>query len=103
MDCGSAALVEIPAIIGRQITLNNRPNTIIGVLPADFGWHVPKGSMTRKAAEIWSPWEVSNELRRAPGPVRVRSGPIAAGCHTRAGATGNGHDWRETPKTISRV
>jgi putative ABC transport system permease protein len=56
-----------PGIIGRQITLNNRPNTIIGVLPENFGWHIPKGSMTRKAAEIWSPWEVSNELRQRQG------------------------------------
>jgi putative ABC transport system permease protein len=56
-----------PGVIGRQITLNNRPNTIIGVLPADFGWHIPKGSMTRKAAEIWSPWAVSNELRLRQG------------------------------------
>ena len=56
-----------PGIIGRQITLNNRPNTIIGVLPENFGWHIPKGSMTRKAAEIWSPWEISNELRQRRG------------------------------------
>jgi putative ABC transport system permease protein len=56
-----------PGIIGRQITLNNRPNTIIGVLPENFGWHIPKGSMTRKAAELWSPWEVSNELRQRQG------------------------------------
>jgi putative ABC transport system permease protein len=56
-----------PSVIGRQVTLNNRQNTIIGVLPADFGWHIPKGSMTRKAAEIWSPWEVTNESRQRRG------------------------------------
>jgi len=56
-----------PSVIGRQVTLNNRQNTIIGVLPADFSWHVPKGSMTRKSAEIWSPWEASNELRQRRG------------------------------------
>jgi putative ABC transport system permease protein len=56
-----------PSVIGRQVTLNNRQNTIIGVLPADFGWHIPKGSMTRKAAEIWSPWQVSNESRQRRG------------------------------------
>ncbi len=72
-----------PGVIGRQVTLNNRQNTIIGVLPADFGWHVPKGSMTRKAAEIWSPWEVSNELRQRRGRfasavARLRPGVTTA-------------------------
>nr|MBA3255083.1 ABC transporter permease [Pyrinomonadaceae bacterium] len=56
-----------PNVIGRQVTLNNRPNTIIGVLPADFNWHIPKGSLTRKAAEMWSPWQISNELRQRQG------------------------------------
>src|SRR5881394_2587674 len=32
-------------IIGRKITLNNQTNEIIGVLPADVGWYVQKGSM----------------------------------------------------------
>ncbi|MGH9970959.1 MAG: ABC transporter permease [Pyrinomonadaceae bacterium] len=54
-------------IVGRKITLNNQENTIIGVLPADFAWHIQKGSMTNKAAEMWSPWQVSNELRQRQG------------------------------------
>ncbi len=56
-----------PNIVGRNITINNEPNTIIGVLPADVGWHVQKGSMIKKAPEIWSPWQVSNELRERKG------------------------------------
>ncbi|MCM3870999.1 MAG: ABC transporter permease [Pyrinomonadaceae bacterium] len=56
-----------PSVIGRQVTLNNRQNTIIGVLPQDFSWHVPKGSMTRRSAEIWTPWEVASELRERHG------------------------------------
>src|SRR4029077_12262370 len=32
-------------VVGRKIILNNRENTIIGVLPADVGWYVQKGSM----------------------------------------------------------
>ena len=50
-----------------QITLNNQQNTIIGVLPADVGWYVQKGSMISKAPEIWSPWQVSDELRQRRG------------------------------------
>ncbi len=54
-------------IVGRRIILNNQENTIIGVLPAGLAWHVQKGSMTGKAAELWSPWQVSNELRERHG------------------------------------
>jgi putative ABC transport system permease protein len=50
-------------VVGRKIILSNQENTIIGVLPPDVGWHVQKGSMISSAPEIWSPWQVSNELR----------------------------------------
>src|SRR5262245_1361186 len=43
-------------IVGRTITLNNAPATIIGVAPAEFSWHVRKASRTRKPAELWAPW-----------------------------------------------
>jgi len=54
-------------VVGRKITLNNRENTIIGVLPANVGWFIHKGSMINRAPEIWSPWQVSNELRQRQG------------------------------------
>jgi putative ABC transport system permease protein len=54
-------------VVGRKITLNNQENTIIGVLPDQAGWFVQKGSMINKAPEIWSPWQVSNELRQRRG------------------------------------
>jgi putative ABC transport system permease protein len=54
-------------VVGRKIILNNQENTIIGVLPADVGWYVQKGSMINKAPEVWSPWQVSNELRERHG------------------------------------
>lgn len=56
-----------PAIVGRKITLNNEPNVIIGVLPPDVGWFVQKGSLIRTAPQIWSPWQVSESLRRRQG------------------------------------
>ncbi len=56
-----------PNIVGRNITMNNEPATIIGVLPANVGWHIEKSSMIKKAPEIWSPWQVSNELRERRG------------------------------------
>ena len=54
-------------VVGRKITLNNQQHTIIGVLPPDVGWYVQKGSMISKPPEIWSPWQVSNELRERHG------------------------------------
>jgi putative ABC transport system permease protein len=56
-----------PNIIGRKITLNNQPNEVIGVLPPEVGWYVQKGSMLSKPPQIWSPWQISNELRERHG------------------------------------
>ena len=54
-------------IVGRQITLNELPNTIVGVLPANFGWHIQKGTQASKPADIWIPWQITNDLRRRRG------------------------------------
>jgi len=66
-------------IIGKKMILNNQENTIIGVLPPEFGWHVQKGSLSSKSAEIWRPWQVSSELRARVGRfatsvARLKSG-----------------------------
>ncbi|HEY0763612.1 MAG TPA: ABC transporter permease [Pyrinomonadaceae bacterium] len=54
-------------IVGRQITLNELPTTIIGVMPAGFGWHIQKGTQASKPADIWLPWQISNDMRRRRG------------------------------------
>src|SRR5256714_1453222 len=56
-----------PDVIGRKITLNNQPNEIIGVLPPDVGWYVQKGSTLSRAPQVWSPWQISNDLRQRHG------------------------------------
>src|SRR5215813_1564469 len=43
-------------IAGRQITLNNQPATVVGVMPAGFGWHIQKGTEASKPAHIWVPF-----------------------------------------------
>src|SRR5262245_61299712 len=56
-----------PQIIGRKLGLNifsTSEATVIGVMPADFNWHVKAGSMTRKIAEMWAPWQVDESLRQ---------------------------------------
>src|SRR5688572_24915927 len=56
-----------PQIVGRGMTLNGRPREIIGVLPANSGWYVQKGSLVKRPPEIWSPWQISNDQRRRQG------------------------------------
>jgi putative ABC transport system permease protein len=54
-------------IIGREIILNEVPNTIVGVMPPNFGWHIRRGTQASKPADIWIPWQVSNELKQRRG------------------------------------
>src|ERR1043165_2824954 len=49
-------------IVGRQIVLNNQPATVIGVMPADFGWHIQRGTEASKPADIWVPFQLTNDL-----------------------------------------
>ncbi len=55
------------SVIGRKIIVNNRETTVVAVLPPDFNWHVRKGSMTRKVAEMWSPWQLTESNRQRRG------------------------------------
>jgi putative ABC transport system permease protein len=43
-----------PQVIGRSITLDGRPVTVVGVLPAGFQWHLGAKSRTGRPAEIWT-------------------------------------------------
>src|ERR1041384_1384280 len=54
-------------IVGRQITLNDQPTTIIGVMPASFGWHIQRGTEASKPADLWVPFQMYNELRSRRG------------------------------------
>ena len=66
-------------IVGRQIVLNNRQNTVVGVMPAGFGWHIQRGTEASKPADIWVPFQISNELiirrgRFASAVARIKPG-----------------------------
>jgi putative ABC transport system permease protein len=54
-------------IVGRQISVNERPATIVGVMPATFGWHIQRGTQASKPADIWVPFPITNELRQRRG------------------------------------
>ena len=70
-------------IVGRKITLNSSPVTVVGVMPPDFGWHVRKASRTRKPAEIWAPWRFQPDMllrrgRFAMSVARLKPGVTVA-------------------------
>src|SRR5687767_6802016 len=44
-------------IVGREIILNEVSNTIVGVMPPNFGWHIQRGTQASKSADIWIPWQ----------------------------------------------
>ncbi len=56
-----------PQIIGRKLILNGNETTVVGVMPADFNWHVKGGSMTRKMAEMWAPWQIEESMKQRRG------------------------------------
>ncbi|MBL8169528.1 MAG: ABC transporter permease [Acidobacteria bacterium] len=56
-----------PQIVGRKLILNGNETTVIGVLPAEFSWHIKGGSMTRKMAQLWTPWQIEEGMKRRRG------------------------------------
>ena len=43
-----------PQIIGKPVTLNGNPVTVVGVMPAGFQWHIRHRSGTGRPAEVWA-------------------------------------------------
>jgi len=56
-----------PNIIGRKLNVNRAEAIVIGVMPAGFKWHIHKGSMTTKTAELWSPLIITEDMRTRRG------------------------------------
>ncbi len=68
-----------PQVIGRHVTVNNVDSTVIGVLPRDFTLHIAKSSMSSKPAEVFRPWQISNELRQRHGRFAMAVGRLKPG------------------------
>jgi putative ABC transport system permease protein len=54
-------------IVGRHLSVNERPSTIVGVMPATFGWHIQRGTQASNPADIWIPFQITNDLRQRGG------------------------------------
>jgi len=48
-------------LVGKPITLNGTPFTVIGVMPPGFQWHIRQRSGTARPAEIWSVLDMPTE------------------------------------------
>ncbi|HEX5706696.1 MAG TPA: ABC transporter permease [Pyrinomonadaceae bacterium] len=68
-----------PSVVGKTMTLNSEPATIIGVMPADFHWFIKKSSNTGKPPEVWGPIGFTEQSRVRRGRfltvvARIRPG-----------------------------
>ena len=56
-----------PNVLGTQITLDDKPYTVVGVLPRGFQFFVKQQSFSSKKPEIWTTWTFSPETRTSHG------------------------------------
>jgi putative ABC transport system permease protein len=56
-----------PNVLGTQITLDDKPYTVVGVMPRGFQFFVKQQSFSSKQPEIWTTWTFSAETRASHG------------------------------------
>jgi putative ABC transport system permease protein len=45
-----------PAIIGKNLTINGKFRTVVGIAPEKFNWFIKQGSLTAAKPQMWSPF-----------------------------------------------
>jgi putative ABC transport system permease protein len=50
-----------PQLVGKAVTLNGAPFTVIGIMPPNFQWHIRQRSGTGRSAEIWTVLDMPTE------------------------------------------
>ena len=56
-----------PNVLGTQITLDDKPYTVVGVMPREFQFFVKQQSFSSKKPEIWTTWTFAPEIRASHG------------------------------------
>jgi putative ABC transport system permease protein len=56
-----------PNVLGIQITLDDKPYTVVGVMPREFQFFVKQQSFSSKKPEIWTTWTFAPEIRSSHG------------------------------------
>jgi putative ABC transport system permease protein len=52
-----------PAIVGKTIELNGKPQTVVGIAPRNFAFFIKQGTLTGNKPQLWSPWVLPADLR----------------------------------------
>jgi putative ABC transport system permease protein len=52
-----------PGIVGKTVTVNGHPQTIVGVAPQNFKWFIKDGSLTGAKPQMWFSWVIPQEFR----------------------------------------
>lgn len=68
-----------PGVVGKQLNIDRRDATIIGVMPPGFHWFIKKGSLTKQSAELWTPLPITNEMRVRRGRFATVVGRLKSG------------------------
>ncbi|HVO80977.1 MAG TPA: ABC transporter permease [Terriglobales bacterium] len=68
-----------PGIVGRKITLNGQPNTVVGVMPRGFQFFVKHQSFSQKSPEVWAPLTFSEKARTRHGRYLQAIAELRAG------------------------
>ena len=50
------------SIIGKTMTLNGHPLTVVGVAPQSFQWFIKDGSLTGAKPQMWTPWIIPTDF-----------------------------------------
>ncbi|MBS1804370.1 MAG: ABC transporter permease [Acidobacteria bacterium] len=56
-----------PNVLGTQITLDDKPFTVVGVMPREFQFFVKQQSFSPKKPEIWVAWHFTPQLSASHG------------------------------------
>src|SRR5882672_7332953 len=56
-----------PAVVGRTIQLNARPQTVVGVMPPGFRLFIKQGSLAGKPSDLWAPYVLPADARNFGG------------------------------------
>ena len=90
MSSGSGGMASDPNIIGSKIVVDDKPRTVIGVMPRGFQFFVKQQSFYQKAPEMWVPMILSAE--RATSHGRYLQADRIAASRSHAAASPERHD-----------
>jgi len=71
-----------PNVLGKGVTLNGVPVTVVGVMPQGFRWHIRTRSNTGRPAEVWSVLSMPTE-----GEANTRGRFLSVVARLKEGAT----------------